>query len=404
MKFKFKAQKTTGEVYEGEREAPDKFALYKNLKKEGDVVLSASEVTQKKSGSFTSSFAFWGRINAHDKITLASNLGSMLEAGLTLSRALSVLERQNKKKKLKALLTNLDETIRKGRTLSESLANFPDIFSSLFISMVKAGEESGSLAGSLKSVGLQMDAAYALTRKIKGALIYPAIVLSVMLAIGVLMLIYVVPTLTATFTELHSELPLSTKVVIGVSNLLRDDAVLSVSILTLVSALIYFFIRTKAGKRIKDMVLLRLPIIGVIVKETNTARTARTLSSLLSAGVPVTEALSITGEVLQNSFFKEVLSKAQTSIEKGAAISSVFVEREDLYPPFMGEMVAVGEETGKLSEMLSNVGTFYEDEVGQKTKDMSTVIEPFLMVIIGVAVGFFAVSMITPMYTVLNNI
>ena len=270
--------------------------------------------------------------------------------------------------------------------------------------MAKAGEESGSLATSLKTVAFQMEAVYMLTKKVKGALIYPAIVLSVMLVIGVLMMIYVVPTLTATFTELHSQLPASTQVIITISNFLRSDTLASVGILILAAALVYFSVRTKIGKRLGDLVFLRLPIIGIIVKETNTARTARTLSSLLSSGVPVVEALSITGDVLQNSYYKEVLRKAQGSIEKGTSISSVFVEREDLYPPFLGEMVAVGEETGKLSEMLANVGTFYENEVDQKTKDMSTVVEPFLMVFIGSAVGFFAVAMITPMYTVLNNV
>ena len=391
-------------MYEGDQEALDKFTLYKNLKRDGDVVLSASQVELKKTWSLMSYLKFFGRIKTHDKITLARNLSAMLEAGLALSRALFVLERQSKKKKLKELLAALNDNIKKGKTLSASLANFPNVFSSLFVSMVKAGEGSGSLASSLKTVALQMDAVYTLTRKVKGALIYPAIVLSVMLVIGVLMLIYVVPTLTATFSELHSELPTSTKIVIGISNFLRNDTLVSVGLLILTVALVYFSVRTKVGRRVRDLVFLRLPIIGVIVKETNTARTARTLSSLLSAGVPVSEALAITGDVLQNSYYKEVLRKAQTSIEKGSPISSVFAEREDLYPPFIGEMVAVGEETGKLSEMLSNVGTFYENEVDQKTKDMSTVIEPFLMVFIGAVVGFFAVSMITPMYTVLNNV
>ena len=166
----------------------------------------------------------------------------------------------------------------------------------------------------------------------------------------------------------------------------------------------YSFLKTKAGHRFADFALLHIPIVSTIVKETNTARTARTLSSLLSAGVPITNAIQITGEVLQNSYYKEVLKKAQVSIEKGSPMSGTFMEREDLYPVFLAEMLAVGEETGKISEMLSGVGTFYEDEVSQKTKNMATIIEPFLMVFMGVVVGFFAVAMISPMYSVLDNV
>lgn len=403
MKFHFKAQKSGGEIYEGEREALDKFTLYREVRKEGDTILAATPVVAGQSFDVLHYVTFFGRIKIHDKIVFARNLGAMLEAGLALSRALSVLERQSRKKKLKELFHLLNEDIKKGKTLSESLATFPNIFSSLLVSMVKAGEESGSLAVSLKAVAFQMDNIYALERKVRGAMIYPAIILSVMCVIGALLLVFVVPTLTATFAELHGQLPLSTRAVIGVSDFLRNDSLLSLSIISIFCALVYASIKTKAGKRLVDIVFLRLPVISGIVKETNAARTARTLSSLLSAGVPVTSALFITSEVLQNSYYKEVLRTAETRIEKGSLISGVFSEREDLYPAFLSEMVAVGEETGKLAEMLMGVATFYEEEVAQKTKDMSTIIEPILMVIIGTVVGFFAVAMISPMYSVLGN-
>ncbi len=402
MKFNYKAQKANGEIYEGSREAIDKFTLYKDLKKEGETVVTAQEFEAK--ANFMDHFSFLGRITMHDKIVLARNLGAMLEAGLALSRALAVLEHQTKKKKLKEIFFALNDNIKKGKTLHDSLALYPAVFSPLFVSMVKAGEESGSLSGSLKIVANQMENSYTLERKVRGALIYPAIILCVMLVIGGLLLIYVVPTLTSTFKELHSELPTSTKFVIAVSDFLRHDLILSFLILLVFAGCVYAFIKTKFGKRAIDWGILRTPISGAIVKETNTARTARTFSSLLSAGVPVTSALAITGDVLQNSYFKEVLVKAEGSIQKGSLISAVFMEREDLYPPLFSEMIAVGEETGKLSEMLMNVGTFYEEEVSQKTKDMSTVIEPFLMVFIGVVVGFFAIAMISPMYSVLNNV
>ena len=404
MKFKFKAQKADGEIYEGEKEAIDKFTLYKELKRGGEAVLSASPVEAKRSWNISHFIKFFGRIKTHEKIIFARNLGAMLEAGLALSRALSVLERQSKKEKLKELFKSLNETVSKGKTLSEALSGYPTLFSSLFISMVKAGEESGGLAGSLKTVSNQMDAMYDLERKVRGAMIYPAVIFSVMIAIGALMMIFVVPTLTATFRDINAELPFSTKIVIGISDFLRDHTLLGIGILIAVVALAYSFLKTKIGKRSADFTLLHIPLVSTLVKETNTARTARTLSSLLYAGVPITKAIQITGEVLQNSYYKEVLQKAQASIEKGAPMSGTFMEREDLYPVFLAEMLSVGEETGKISEMLAGVGTFYEDEVSQKTKNMSTIIEPFLMILIGTFVGFFAVAMISPMYSVMDSV
>jgi type IV pilus assembly protein PilC len=157
-------------------------------------------------------------------------------------------------------------------------------------------------------------------------------------------------------------------------------------------------LRTREGRRVRDMVFLHVPIIGGIVREVNSARTARTLNSLLSAGVDMLSAISITGEVVQNSYFRDVLTDARKSVEKGKPLSRPFSLRDDLYPPLVGEMIAVGEETGQLAPMLGQLALFYEDEVARKTKDMSAIIEPFLMVLIGVAVGFFAVAMISPIY------
>lgn len=402
--FNYKAQKSTGEVYDGKMEAIDKFVLYKELKKEGVTVLSASEEVQKKSFNFVNYFKFLGGVNMHDKIAMARNLGSMLQAGLPLSRALSVLERQTKKKKLKEVLYELNEGIRKGKTLSESASRFPSVFSPLFVSMVKVGEESGGLSDSLKAVAFQMDTVYDLKRKVRGAMIYPTIILGVMLIIGSLLLIFVVPTLTATFAELKTELPASTQLVVGISDFLRNHTLAGLGIILVAFASLYFAMKTKRGHRAVDFIILRIPLISTLVKETNTARTARTLSSLLSAGVPVVGALTITSDVLQNSFYKEVLLSAGAVVEKGMPMSGVFEKHERLFPIFLSEMLSVGEETGKISEMLSGVATYYEEEVSQKTKNMSTVIEPFLMVFIGAVVGFFAVAMVTPMYSVLDNV
>jgi len=213
------------------------------------------------------------------------------------------------------------------------------------------------------------------------------------------MMVYMVPTLTATFVGLGVKLPLSTRVIIATSNFLQSYFLFV--ILGTVATIILFIlgIRTPRGHRILDNLLLRTPVLREMVRQINSARTARTLSSLITSGVEIVLSLNVTKSVIQNSYYKEVLEEAETTIQKGDQISTIFSKNSKLYPLFVGEMVAVGEETGKIGEMLMSVATFYEDEVDQKTKDMSSVIEPFLMIFIGLAVGLFALSMLGPMYS-----
>ena len=284
------------------------------------------------------------------------------------------------------------------------MKNFPDVFSPLFISMVSAGEQGGNLAESLKIVSQQMESSYLLRKKIKSAMVYPIIVLSTMFIIGILMLVFIVPTLTATFKELNVALPISTQVIIFISDFLRNHYLISLIIFVVISMGGYIIKKTKFGKRFFDYIALHIPLISPIVKEINSARTARTLASLLSSGVELIESVQITGMVLQNSYYKEVLEEAEKEVQKGIPLSALFIKKENLYPIFVGEMMGVGEETGAFSDILLQVALFYEDEVERKTKDMSTIVEPFLMIVIGLAVGFFAVSMISPTYTVMNNI
>lgn len=403
-KFNFKAVKPSGETYEDVRESPDKFSLYKEVKNQGDTIVHVEE-EKTRVNYFTIIFGYiFGRVGTHERIIFAKNLGAMLKAGLSLSRALNVLERQTKNRGLKNIIVSLETDISSGKTLSEAMKSHPQVFSKLFISMVGAGEESGSLAESLSMVGAQMDNNYKLQRKVKGAMIYPSIIMVVMFIIGVLMLIYVVPGLTKTFKEVKVQLPLSTRIIIFVSDLFKNNSLFVFVGIIIFVGVLYGWSRTVRGKRCLDYLALHIPIISTIVKETNSARTSRTLSSLLSAGVPIAQSLNITGDVMQNSYYKEVIKESQLGIEKGSTISSIFLQKSHLYPIFVAEMMSVGEETGNMSNMLMEVAIFYEDEVGQKTKDMSTVIEPFLMVFIGVVVGFFAVSMITPMYSIMNTI
>lgn len=400
--FSYKAKRSTGEIFEGEKEALDRFALFHDLKSEGTDIISVKEIKTKS--NIKLKFSFSRKVKTHEIIMFARNLGSMIEAGLSVSRALTVMERQTSNKKMKTLFSDLNNEITQGKTLSDAMRRSPKTFSQLFISMVKAGEESGTLSNSLKIVALQMDRSYTLQRKVKGAMMYPSVILGVMVIIGIIMLTYIVPTLMKTFSGLNVQLPLITRIVIGISDVLRFQGIWVLLAVVIAVVIFRWWKKTEKGKSIVDSFITKIPVIGDLVKEVNAARTARTISSLLTAGVDVVESIKITNEVLQNIHYKEILSEVEETIKKGAPMSAVFLSKTKYYPIFVGEMIAVGEETGKVGDMLLGVATYYEEDVEQKTKDMSTIIEPFLMVFIGAAVAFFALAMISPMYSLVNVI
>jgi len=400
--YKYKAKDKGGKIYERTLEVQNRFDIYNIIREEGGSVISIQEVKSFMALAFLGNL--FGDIKTHQKIIFAKNLGLMMKAGLSMTRALSVMSKQSKSKSFKKLLSDLEMDVSHGKTLSESLGRWPKVFSQLFVSMVKAGEESGNVSGSLDIVSSQMEKSYLLIRKVRGALIYPTIIISVMIIIAILLLIFMVPILTSTFEGLGVELPLATRVLIYLSNFFVQHtlAVLIGAILFIISSTL--FLRTRIGRNLLDIISIRIPVIGEMVKEFESARTTRTLSSLLSSGVEIVVALDVTVSVLQNHLYKDALKRVRTAIEKGEPMSAVFVEHEQLYPLFVGEMVAVGEETGKISEMLMSVASYYEEEVDQKTKDLSTIIEPILMIIIGLGVGVFAISMLAPTYSLVDYI
>ena len=380
-------------------DASSRFDIYEQIKNSGGVVASIEEVrTRGLSALSRFNFSIGTGIKRTEIIRTAKNLSAMLSAGLSISRALSVIERQSSNKHMEAVALGLSESVKKGTSFNQALAEYPRVFPEIFVAMARAGEESGSLADSLSVVAIQMERSEELIRKIKGAMIYPAIVITAVIVVGILMLIYVVPTLTSTFTSLGVKVPLATQIIVAISNFMvaHTAAVLGLIIALVIGAIV--FVRSKVGGRIVLTTALHLPVINELVRETYTARASRTLSSLLSAGVPVLDALSITKAVVRAEAFASVIEEAETHVRKGEPLSSSFAEHTNLYPILMSEMLSVGEETGKVAEMLKQIAEFYEEDVAQKTKDLSTIIEPALMLIIGAFVGIFAVSMIAPIY------
>ncbi|MCA9359287.1 type II secretion system F family protein [Candidatus Kaiserbacteria bacterium] len=402
----------TGEDGEGKKvtntvSAEDRFGVYAVARTQGHTVSSIEESSKFNFSKFLNVEKLnylLSRVKDDELVMVTRNLGSMLTAGLTVSRALSVIERQSTNPRLKGVMKIVVKSINEGGTFYESLAEFPEVFSDLYIAMVKAGEESGNLAESLQTLAIQMERATNLKKKVKGAMIYPTIVIIVMVIIAVLMMIYVMPQITGVFKGMGKDLPATTTFLINSSDFMVEHTFLAIgTMLGTVFGFIYL-LKTKWGKIASSWLVVRLPVIGTLAKETNSARTARTLSSLLNSGVDVIQSINITEEVLQNVFYKQVLQDAAKRVEKGTALSETFIERNDLYPILVGEMILVGEETGQIAGMLGELAIFYETEVERKTKDLSTIIEPLLMVVIGGGVGFFALALIAPIYSISDGL
>lgn len=405
MKFAVTLKNAAGAEEKRTIEAATRFAVYEQVEKEGGHVV----VLEESSGGFSmpswTNIQFGSGIKTEQRIAFTKNLSAMLGAGLTLSRSLSVIERQTANKYLKKILLDLENRVKEGSSFHDALAVYPKVFSTLFIAMTKAGEESGKISETLQIVAKQMDTSYTLTKKVKGAMIYPSIILIAIFIIAILMLMFVVPTLSATFASLKVDLPLSTKIIVGMSNFIKDHSIVVIGIILVVGAIGYAFFTSKPGQKLVLAVAQHVPIVGDLVRETFSARAARTLSSLLSSGVEMLTAISIAGEVVgADNPFGSVLVEASDRVKKGEELSVAFVNHQKLYPIFVSEMITVGEETGKVADMLSQVAEYYENDVSERTKDLSTIIEPLLMLFIGGFVGVFAISMIAPIYSLSSKI
>jgi type IV pilus assembly protein PilC len=405
-KYSYLAKSLTGTPRPGVLEAKDEHELAKILHQEGYILISAESA--EKPHFFKKivwQLPFLGRkISATEKIMFTRNLKVIIAAGISLPKALNTLAEQSKSKKFKEILLAIAEKISKGEGFSQTLSYYPTIFSELFVAMVKVGEESGTLEQSLDILAQQMEKDYELRAKIKGAMIYPLVIVCAMILIGIFMLIMVIPQLAKTFEELNIELPLTTRIVIALGNFLANFWYTLPFLLLFLVILVRVIVKTNLGKKLFDKLFLKIPIFSSIIKKTNSAYTVRTLGSLISAGIPIVRCLEITSGTLGNIYYKKAMLLAAEEIKKGAKLSQFLAGYQDIYPSLVVQMLAVGEETGQTSDMLSKLADFYEEEVARATKNLSVVIEPLLMIVVGILVGFFVVSMIQPMYSMLQSI
>jgi type IV pilus assembly protein PilC len=402
--YYYTAKTLNGEARNGDAPAQDINQLAQNLKNEGLILIRAVAEENNKKNRFKF-LSFSSGVPAMKKVMLIRNLWVMISAGLSMVKSLDILSKQFKNKKLKNALIGIRDKINKGDNFSDSLAEYPDIFSELFLNMVKIGEESGTLEEVFEILCLQMEREHELKSKMRSAMIYPAIILTTMLGIGALVVIVVLPKLRDFFDGMGLDLPIYTKVILDFGTFAQKNWYFMVLIPFILFCLLFLLAtKTKKGKRIKDTILLRLPLISSLVKKSNSALFIRSLSSLISSGVPLTRSLEIISGTVNNSLYKTALIEAVEKVKKGEKLSGALKTHNDLFPFGTIEMMEVGEETGKTSTILKKLAEFYEQEVITAAENLSVAIEPMLILVLGLTVGFFAVSIIGPMYSAMQNI
>lgn len=394
---------TTGETSGGEMEAADEKSLAQDLRAQG-LLLTSFKEEQAASSLQVNFFDRFKKVPLKEKMTFTRNLSVMVSSGLTISRAVHNLSLQTNNKTFRQILDDVNNDLQSGKTLSEGLGKYPSVFNELYVNMVYVGEVSGNLEEVLDILALQLEKENDLLSKVRGALIYPAVIVVAMIGIGILMLVYILPKITGVFKDMDVELPATTRAIMALSDFIRGHAFLTIALVVGVVVGTKIFAGTAPGKRFFSFVFVRMPIVGNIVVKVNCARFARIYSSLLKSGVSVVNGLTIVSKTLSNVYYKDALAEAIAEIQKGVELSKIIGKYPVIFPLLVTQILEVGEETGKTETVLQRLAEFYEEEVSQITKNMSSIIEPILMLFIGGGVGFFAVAMLQPMYSVLENI
>lgn len=395
--YVYTARDRQGRLQQGVKEAKDEHALAEFLKSNNLILTSLK--SPRRSVNLTGLFK---HISLTEKMLFTRHLEVMVRSGIPLLGALNILAEQTRSRYFKKVILEIKSNVERGLSLAEGMRKYQPVFSDLYVNMIEVGELSGNLEQVLKLLRVQMQKEHELIAKIKGALVYPSVIFVIMIGVGMVMVFYVMPKLFTIFEEMNVELPLLTRMIMSISKFIIAKWWLAIGGAILLVFSFIFSLRVARVKVFWHLIFFHLPLIGKLVKKTNIARITRTLHSLLKSGVSIVNALSTTGKTIGNVRYIDSLKQAGQQVEKGIPLSKAIESYIHLYPVLVIQMIRVGEETGNLSELLGEIADFYEAEVNEASKNLSTIVEPFLMVFIGTAIGFFAVAMIQPMYSIMN--
>ncbi len=361
--------------------------------------LVLTHLAAKKEGGLDASklLNVLSRVGMKDRVVFTRQLGTMIKSGLTIVQALHILSEQTKNKKFKEIINDLSASIESGTNFSTALAKYPKLFDRVYINLVRSGEASGQLEEIMERLATQQEKNYELVRKVRGAMMYPAFVLIAMVGAAIVMMLVVIPPLETIFKDAGAKLPLPTQILIFGSHALQSFWYLFILGAVGGAFGLRAFAHSEGGAKLLDRAKLRAPIFGPLFRKIYVARMTRTLSSLIGGGVPILQSLDIVGESLGNTVYENALKEAAKEVEGGVPLSQP-LRANPIFPPMVPQMVNVGEQTGKMDEVLDKLASFFEDEVDNVVKNLSTLLEPLLMVVMGVGVGGLLVAIMMPIY------
>jgi len=399
MIFTYKAKNSQGAKANGTVEADDLKAASALLREQGLFVL---QIGDKKQFS-PLDFLFKDRVPLKDKIIFTKQLSIMVRSGLSLVDALSSLKTESVNQTLTGVIDDLVAKVEGGTAFSEALAKHQAVFGDVYVNMVRSGEDSGKLDVVLDRLAIHLEKDYDLVRKIQGALYYPVFILVTMVVVIALVIVLVIPQLKAIFDDAGVSLPLITRGMIGLSFFLKDFGLYVLAVFVVLAVLIIKWQRTTAGKRFFDRWVLKVPILSMLLKKSYMARFTRTFAALVASGLPLLEVFRLSGKVIGNIHYEEEIVSMAKKVETGTAVSVVF-KKSTMFPSMIGQLATIGEKSGNMDEVFDSMADFFEKDVDNITTNLSALLEPILMVIIGICVGFVIMAVLQPIYGLVNAI
>ena len=396
--FIYNAKDKQGNHHKGQVEAENEHAAIKTVREKGLLII---DIGPKKKEILR--FRFGSKVPLKEKMIFIRQLAMMVKSSVPLVDALNLLGEQTSSKTLSKITSEVSAKVKGGETLSVALSNYPDIFPRLYINMIKSGERSGKLDQVLFRIADQMQKDYELISRVRGAMMYPALVLIVLVAVMIISIVVIIPQLEKLFAEVDVKLPVMTRTLIGLSHFIRNYYIYILIVLVIIFIVYWKFHRSPRISITLDSVKLRIPIAGILLKKIYMARFSRTMGTLIGAGLPMLETISTSKDVINNVVYSTELKKVYTEVENGKTLSKALKQNTE-FPPMVYQLVSVGEASGNLDYIFFQLADFYDKEVEATTRALSTMLEPILMIIMGIGVAIMVMSVLQPIYGLVNVI
>jgi len=402
MLFSYKAIDQSGTPRQGTVEAQNTESAVETVQARGYTVIAVEELNEKK-GSLSIEITWFERVSNKEIVILSRQIATLFEAQVSTLRIFRLLATESANPKLQKILIDVSDELQGGSSISRALANHPDVFSPFYVSMVKSGEESGTLEKTFMYLADYLDRMYQVVTKARNALIYPAFVIAIFCGVMVLMLTLVIPKISKILTDSGQELPIYTKIVLGISNFFTEYIGLIGIVLALGFIILWQFMKTSIGKRAIDEFKLSIPFVGALYQKLFLTRMCDNLSTMLASGISMVQALEVTSEVVDNDIYREILENTLIDVKGGRSFADSLGEYPEI-PGILSQMSKVGEETGKLGDILSTLAVFYQREVNNSVDTLIGLIEPAMIVLLGLGVGVLLASVLMPIYNITGTI